>query len=334
VRQPYVPLFRDLLSSPVWDEPTATRAVWIWFMCSADPEGFVGGTLRSVARGANVSLDEARAALEFLCSPDDESRDDEHDGRMLEPTERGWRVLNLTKWRERAQLEAERARKRRWAESSRRPPMDDDGLRPLRAIPDDPYDAGTIGRRVAERSGDVDARSESVDATKPKPTPKPTPEPLSEEPSPVRGVEHTELPEGWQPSPALVAHAIGAGVPEDYLRERIDGLRGRRIGGQTPITNLDRYIQGLVRRWRRDYETEGFKRSRASPANDGPPRPKGLPAWVHPDHVELARARGVDLGRAVAAFAKQHQLHRSEPEPSKLFRMFRDYLGAIEKGAA
>lgn len=310
MRQPYVPLFRDILSSPVWDESTATRAVWIWFMCSADPEGFVGGTLRSVARGANVTTEEARAALEFLCSPDEESRDDEHDGRMLEPTERGWLVLNLMKWRERAQVEAERARKRRWAESHRRPPANDDGR-------------------------DVAPRSESVDATKPTPKTKTTPELLSEEPSPVRGVVFEEIPEGWQPSPELVAHAIAAGVPEDYLRDRVDGLRGRRIGGQTPVTNLETYIKGLIRRWRRDYETEGFKRSRASPANDGArPRQKGLPAWVHPDHEELARTRGVDLPKAAAAFAKLHQLHRSEPEPSKLFRMFRDYLAECSTSAA
>lgn len=300
MRHQYVPLFEDILDSRVWEEPAPTLKVWIWFLVSADPEGFRGGTVRSVARGANVDEEEARAALGFLCAPDPESRDDEHEGRMLEPVARGWRVVNLAKWRELAKREAERARKRRWAEKSRR---------------------------------DVDAEStdggRDVDPPKPKPTPKPKPVASQHsEPSGVQGVEYRELPKGWQPSEALRAEALLAGIPGDYLDERIATLRGRRIGGNTPITDLDEYIRGLFPQWRRWYEARQLKESTERATGIPCGRPKGLPAWVHIEHVAIATARSLDIAQAAKAFAKKHALHRSEPPPAELFRMFREYLNA------
>lgn len=312
MRHQYVPLFEDILDSRVWEEPAPTLKVWIWFLVSADPEGFRGGTARSVARGANVTEDEARAALAFLCSPDPESRDDEHGGRMLEPVARGWRVVNLGKWRELAKREAQRAHNRRYMQRAR--------------------EAGPSGVDVESRGVDVESTWSDVEAPKPKPIPKPKPPEQSSgsggaEPPPIIEV----FPKGWLPSEATIAHAVGAGLPRDELMDKIRGLYGRKIGGKTPPTDLDAYCVGLVPSWRRWYEERRAKelteRATGIPAG----RPKGLPAWVHPEHVELASTRGIqgeDLARHVSVFAKKHALHRSEPPPAELYRMFREYLQA------
>jgi hypothetical protein len=298
VRHQYVPVFRDLLASNVWEEPAPTRCVWFWFMLMADPEGFVAGTLGSVSRGANVSRDEARDALEYLTRANPESRGTDEDGRMLEVVARGWRVVNLEKWRELAKAEAQRAHNRRYMQ------------------------------RV--RGVDVESSGGDVEAPKPKPKPKPIPKPVAsqppEEPS-VIGVTFDKLPAGYQPSQALEVDALAAGVPREWLIERINGLRGRKIGGNTPITDIEEYLRGLLPSWRRWYETDQAKRSRSGPPGDaGPPRPRNAPPWVHADHAELALKLGVDVVAAAKRFAKEHQLHRSEPPAAELFRMFRQYL--------
>lgn len=330
LRHQYVPLFADILDSRVWEEPAPTRAVWIYMMVSADPEGFLSGTVRSVARQANVTLDEARAALEFLCSEDPESRDDEHGGRMIAPVERGWLVLNLEKWRGRARVEAERARKRRWAQKER-----DAGREECATCGGTHYT-----HECPESRRPVDASSEYVDAPKPIPTPKPKPtETQHPEPSGVVPVEYLELPDWWKPSDELRTDARLGGIPDEWLDERIAALRGRRIGGKTPVTNIDTYIRGLFKSWRRWWETEQLKRqneSRTERATGIPAgRPPELPRWVHADHMKLATERGIDPLALVALakrFAKEQQLHRSEPEPGVLFRLFKAYIeSASEK---
>lgn len=96
----FVKLFNSILKSSVWDEQPTTRIVWITFLLEADEHGFVKGVERGLARVANVTVEEFRAALQILEAPDIESQDQDYGGRRIEKVEGGWQVLNYTKYRE------------------------------------------------------------------------------------------------------------------------------------------------------------------------------------------------------------------------------------------
>lgn len=96
----YVKLFASILKSSVWDETPTTRIVWITFLLEADEHGFVKGVERGLARIANVTAEQFRAAVEVLEAPDIESQDQDFGGRRLEKVEGGWQVLNYAKYRE------------------------------------------------------------------------------------------------------------------------------------------------------------------------------------------------------------------------------------------
>lgn len=111
----YVKVWASILSSSIWSEDKATRIVWITFLVMADRQGFVGASVDGIARMANVSVEEAEAAIEVLESPDPRSRSKEDDGRRIVPVERGWHVINHSYFRDlvdkETQREYERARK-------------------------------------------------------------------------------------------------------------------------------------------------------------------------------------------------------------------------------
>lgn len=111
----FVKLFNSILKSSVWDERPTTRIVWITFLLEADEQGFVKGVERGLARVANVSVEEFRAALEILEADDIESQDQDFGGRRIEKVEGGWQVLNYRKYRElrTGQQVREAAKKRR-----------------------------------------------------------------------------------------------------------------------------------------------------------------------------------------------------------------------------
>lgn len=96
----FVKLFNSILKSSVWDERPTTRIVWITFLLEADEHGFVKGVERGLARVANVSLEDFRAALDVLEADDIESQDQDFGGRRIEKVEGGWQVLNYAKYRE------------------------------------------------------------------------------------------------------------------------------------------------------------------------------------------------------------------------------------------
>ena len=113
----FVKLFQSIMKSSVWDESPTTRLVWITFLLLADEDGMVKGVERGVARTANVSLEDFRAAVEVLEAPDLDSQSQDYGGRRIEKVEGGWMVLNYKKYREyrtRAQVkEAEKKRRQR-----------------------------------------------------------------------------------------------------------------------------------------------------------------------------------------------------------------------------
>jgi hypothetical protein len=106
----YNKIFTKILDSSVWLEPNSTRIVWITFLAAMDEEGFVQfASVRNVAHRANVSIDEAKSALDSLEAPDHDSGDPDNDGRRVEKVDGGWVVLNSEKYRSVATREHQKA---------------------------------------------------------------------------------------------------------------------------------------------------------------------------------------------------------------------------------
>jgi hypothetical protein len=334
MRHQYTPIFRDLLDSSLWASATpATRCVWITFLLDADPEGYVATSIPGLARRANVTVQAARAAIDMLEAPDPDSRTPDHQGRRVKKVAGGWKVLNFVAKRELAKHEAEKARKRRWANANgKRPPVANDN------------------NEAPSRLG-LDASSETLDAPKPKPKPKPS---LSEErssptPPPVAPQDSGDtlpavlrkLPEGYQASEGLRFKAQLAGVKR--LDHWLDKLRLIPIGGKSGILphKLEEWLEQQVSTWRKWEETDAFKdaNSRAAAAPPGRFQGGGLPVagparervqgaadWVYVEHATFARKSGLDINRAARAFAKGYHLPVRSLHPPDLFAPFMKYL--------
>jgi hypothetical protein len=106
----YTKLFSSITESTVWCESYSTRIVWVAMLAMADKHGRVWGSIPGLARRANVTLEEAEAALQSFQAPDTYSRTPDHDGRRIEPLPGGWRLLNHGKYRAIRDEEDQRAR--------------------------------------------------------------------------------------------------------------------------------------------------------------------------------------------------------------------------------
>lgn len=71
------------------------------FIAIMDEDGFVNLTaIGNVAHEARITIDEATEAIRILESPDENSADQEHDGRRIERVPGGWLMLNSSKYRD------------------------------------------------------------------------------------------------------------------------------------------------------------------------------------------------------------------------------------------
>lgn len=288
MRHPYTPLFRDFLTSSMWAADPATRCVWIWFLLMADPEGYVAGTVPGVAQQAGVTLEQAKVAIELLESPDPYSSTPDFEGRRVVKVPRGWHIVNFVAYRERAKLEAEKARKRTWAQRKRGNQL---------SLPFPASDG-------VDMSTDVDASSETVDAPKQKPKPKPSSSSSSVaegEPVESRSVVLHELPADMELPEWLDMEARAAGVADP--KRWFDKLKEGPIGGERGVLlhQLDAYLRRLIGQWRTWQETERAKDAQRSAAMAPPRGFAGSKAPVDPFEPDarqeaLAKKHGLDLG--------------------------------------
>jgi len=116
----YNKLFTKILDSSIWLEGHATVRVWVCLLASMDENGMCAyASELNLARRANVSVEEAEAAVKVLQGPDPHSSDPANDGRRIERVPGGWIVLNAPKYRaivtrkESMRLAAERAQRYR-----------------------------------------------------------------------------------------------------------------------------------------------------------------------------------------------------------------------------
>ncbi len=114
---PFVKLDCGIIHSSLWAESSDTKICWITLLLLADQNGFVRAAPSAIAREAGIPAEVARKAISLFCSPDNESRSPENQGKRIERVEGGFHVLNYEKYRERDYTNAER--QKRWRESQK-----------------------------------------------------------------------------------------------------------------------------------------------------------------------------------------------------------------------
>jgi hypothetical protein len=111
-RKPFVVIDAEILSSSVWSEAAHVKLVWLTLLILCDTEGYVGAAIPGIARAAGVTLDQTREALSLFMRPDPDSRTQAHQGRRIEPAERGFRILNFREHLDRLSAERRKTRDR------------------------------------------------------------------------------------------------------------------------------------------------------------------------------------------------------------------------------
>ena len=103
----YTPLFSSIVTSSIWQEDNATRLLWVTLLALADASGKIEGSIPGIANIANIPLEECKAALKKLESPDPYSRTKENEGRRIHEIDGGWQIYNYKKFRDKAKSRAE-----------------------------------------------------------------------------------------------------------------------------------------------------------------------------------------------------------------------------------
>jgi len=98
--KPFTKLFSSIITSSIWNENDKVRVVWITMLALSDAKGFVCASVGGLAHAARVSKEDCEVALGYLCSPDDDSRSVEFEGRRIECADGGFLILNYQKYRE------------------------------------------------------------------------------------------------------------------------------------------------------------------------------------------------------------------------------------------
>lgn len=105
----YTKLFGTLIGSTIWrDESKETKIVWITMLAMANRDGVVEASIPGLADFAKVTMEECKAALARLLSPDEYSRTPDNEGRRIKEIDGGWLILNHAKYREKLNLEDRR----------------------------------------------------------------------------------------------------------------------------------------------------------------------------------------------------------------------------------
>lgn len=99
------PLWDKLLMSSVWSESKDVKILWITLLALKNRHGEVFGSIVGLAKQAVLTLDETKAAMDVLVSPDPHTMTAEYEGRRVEVIPGGWKILNHDKYRKMIQEE-------------------------------------------------------------------------------------------------------------------------------------------------------------------------------------------------------------------------------------
>jgi hypothetical protein len=96
----FVKVYSHILDSTIAETPLHIRWMWVTLLVLCDKEGMVYGTVGSLARRANLTLEQADEALEALMEPDPQSSSDAEDGcRLRYIANNQYKVVNYAKYR-------------------------------------------------------------------------------------------------------------------------------------------------------------------------------------------------------------------------------------------
>ncbi len=98
----FAKLDQGIVDSSIWDQPDHIIRLWITFLAKKNHAGKVIMAESGLRRTAHISDDEDgkkfRSALEFLESPDNDSKSKAENGRRVIRIEGGWFVVNHKKY--------------------------------------------------------------------------------------------------------------------------------------------------------------------------------------------------------------------------------------------
>jgi|SRR5579863_2681439 len=98
--EPFSLLWQSILRSSLWvQESKETRLVWITMLALRDAEGIVRASIIGLADAAKVTLEECRAALKVLLSPDPMDKSKVDEGRRIREVPGGWQIVNHDRYR-------------------------------------------------------------------------------------------------------------------------------------------------------------------------------------------------------------------------------------------
>lgn len=115
----FTKLCSSIVTSSIWSENHPTRIVWVTMLAMSDADGRVEASLPGLARLANVTLDECKAAIRKFTEPDEHSRTSDYEGRRITEIDGGWLILNYPKYREKIDPASRRKQNRESAQTRR-----------------------------------------------------------------------------------------------------------------------------------------------------------------------------------------------------------------------
>jgi len=96
----YFPIDRDILTSSLWATGSPTQIkVFFYLLLSAKHGGVIKDSLPGIALRCGLGVDQVREAVEWLESPDPDSRTTDEGGARLKRIEDGWVLVNYEKHR-------------------------------------------------------------------------------------------------------------------------------------------------------------------------------------------------------------------------------------------
>jgi hypothetical protein len=292
---PFTKVYRSILTSSVWTTPHPRlhmiRCVWMALLFMADSKGHVHASVPGLAAAAVVTLEECEEALALFLAPDRYSRTEEHEGRKIEKTKGGWRLLNYSAYRETARVELARESKREWYYRHR----DASKTRDPNLVPSS-LDNSWRSPSLSSSLSDPDQSLEDPDQSGSTHTGAPE----------ARGqrVVHRSL-DGWEPRPELYARAAEIGLPREVVDQRIADLRNGPIGGRRGVFDRDDYVLRQLPTWKVWHETaqsQAVHRAGSTSGGSGGSRRGGAARPVlepTEKHRAFAKLHGLDLDAIV-----------------------------------
>lgn len=108
----YTPVFQSVFTGTLHGKWPDT-GLWLCVLALSDKHGVVDVTPQYIASVTGLPVESVAECMARFCEPDPYSRTPDNDGRRLEladpPRTWGWRIVNHSKYRERARLQAQTA---------------------------------------------------------------------------------------------------------------------------------------------------------------------------------------------------------------------------------